>query len=342
MLKQSIACCFHPTVVVVIDDQRSYLDNLTLGFSERFAVKSFSNPFEALDYLEVAQDKTDTVLNGYVSSLKNRENIGDLDKTYLSHAYTDIDVFGIHKMIYDPNRFNRMVVVIVDYAMPGMDGFRICSALKDWPFKFLMLTGKVMNNEVIKAFNAGLIDRFMSKEQRDFFEQLESNIFDLQYAYFQESTHTIIKNLSASPVSCLGDPAFIEFFNVFFKEKQLFEYYIVNESGCFLFLDLYGKPSWLVIKTEHEMQALEQIASDCDAPLEVISPLRLREKVLFLFSEEDESIPVQDWEQYMYPAKKFKGDKADYYYTYIPDAGPYHLDQDKIASYHNFLMQFKG
>jgi CheY-like chemotaxis protein len=339
MSDKKIACYFHPTAVISIDDQQDYLDNLAAKISKDACVKTFSDAFKAVEFLK-AQNVEGGFLDKHVTSLKDREDIGDLERDDVARAYTSVDVFDIHKIVYDANRFKKIVVIIVDYAMPGMNGLQVCEALKHMPFKFIMLTGEATPETVIKAFNEGLIHRFVSKSSSKFYDELKTSIYDLQKMQFQEFSEVIVKSLAASPVSSLGDAAFIDFFDNFCKQNNIAEYYLINESGSYLLLDSEGNISILAVKNEREMEENTNVAIDCELSDDIIQNFKSRKKMLFLFGEKDEfQVSVKDWDKYMYPAEKLIGKKGTYYYSHIKDIGRYDIDIDKIVSYREYLSR---
>ncbi|MGD9153367.1 MAG: response regulator [Gammaproteobacteria bacterium] len=337
MSDKKIACCFYPTKVIVIDDQQSYLNRISLEIGKDIDIDCFAEAKEAVDFLK-KQPKVDFLSSKLLSSLKDRENIGDLENDYIERAYTAINVFDIHKMIYNTDRFKQIIVIIVDYAMPEMDGLQVSEALKNIPFKIIMLTGKAPPDVVIKAFNAGFIHRYVSKDSSDFKKELENAIFDLQKAYFYESSETAIKSLAISPTSCLGDTKFAEFFNEFCRKENVVEYYLMNEAGSYLLLDMQGNPSILAVKTERDMSEYAEIARDYDAPQKITEALTSYKKLLFLFNEDDQyNVPIENWDDYSYPATKLKGDKDIFYYSHIKNVDKYDIDKSKIVSYQSFL-----
>jgi len=54
-------------------------------------------------------------------------------------------------------------LVILDVNMPGMDGYEVCSRLREFSnFPILMLTARAQENDILRGFNAG-VDDYLGK-----------------------------------------------------------------------------------------------------------------------------------------------------------------------------------
>jgi DNA-binding response OmpR family regulator len=57
-------------------------------------------------------------------------------------------------------------LVILDVNMPGMDGYEVCSRLREFSsFPILMLTARSQENDILRGFNAG-VDDYLGKPFR--------------------------------------------------------------------------------------------------------------------------------------------------------------------------------
>jgi len=336
MNQNEIACCYFPTTVLFLDDKIDELKNVKISMDRNLVCKLYRNPLNALDYM-TNEYKPNPFIKKWISNLKDIDR--EQDPT---HSYIDIDISAIHQEIYALDRFKEISIIIVDYDMPKMDGLKFCKKLINNPIKKLMLTGVADESLAVQAFNEGTIDHFVGKGERNFTDHLNEAIAKLQQAYFQDLSSMIINNLAANPYSCLGDPVFSKFFAKLCQERNIMEYYLVNDSGCFLLLDINGNPSWLIVKSEQHMKHYWQSAKDNDAPKDIVKALAKKEKVLFLFSEEDEySLPVSAWANYMHPATKLNGKNNKYYYAVVEGAAIYDIHTDNIASYQKYLEVFQ-
>jgi len=330
MDKGFLSCCYFPTRIVLLDDDEHFLKSIGLKLGREIDYLAYSNPSEALRFLN--EHRPDPFTNRCL--LRPEELTRD-------HRNIDIDVRAIRQEIYNPKRFEEIYVLVVDYAMPGMNGLELCKQLNDRSLKVILLTGEADTTIATQAFNKGIIHKYIRKDEENFAKLLSDAIHELQRQRFEELSEIIIDSLtnnSEYPPSCLDDPVFVQFFNDLIKKHHVAEYYLLDASGSFLFLNKQGSVSWLAVKDEDAMNADVFDAEICDEKVDdkIIDSLKTREKVLFLYSDEDfRQFPTQ-WRAYMHPAKQLSG-RSIYYYSYIENSNIYHIDVKRMLSYSNYL-----
>jgi CheY-like chemotaxis protein len=318
----------------MIDDNRKFLNNIKLDLDPKRAIFQFyDNPVKALQFL-TEKYTPDPFINRCIQHPEERHR---------DHRNIDVDIRAIHKELYNPMRFNEISVIVVDYAMPGLNGLEFCERLKSRQFKMILLTGEADEKLANDAFNRGIIHRFIRKDTLNFVEVLKSAINELQLMYFQDLSEIIINSLTKNPdypYCCLDDQVFINFFEMLCNKNQFTEYYLMDATGSYLFLDFEGKPTWLAVKDENWMEsdAFTAEMSDTEISPEILEPLRKREKLLYLHSDDDFDKQPQDWLPYLHPAQKLIG-RSIYYYAYINDPKVYDIHSDRILSYKEYLAK---
>jgi hypothetical protein len=202
---------------------------------------------------------------------------------------------------------------------------------------YTFLTGITDHKIAINAFNDGIIDKFIMKDDPNLFTSLDQAIVEMQKKYFGDLSELVIKNITASTFSYLENRKFIDFFLHFIKTNYISEFYLIDPIGSFLLLNARGELMWLVIKSDQDIMNDCQIAIDQNALGEIISALSDRRKLLFLFSEEDYKQPVENWPSYFHSAQKIE-DIQGCFYSLIQGERAYEIAgicKEKIFIYEN-------
>lgn len=328
---EKIGIYSHPTTCLLVDDNKQFLEIVAAElFSEKMASLFYDNPQMVLKYLaHIRENESST--DG--SLIQNDEFAPD-------HLTINLNIKSIHSLIYKKDRFKEISNIVVDFAMPSMNGIELCRKINnDYIYKIL-LTGEASKDLAVEAFNEGLINKFIMKSSSDATELLCQSIKELQAKFFIKRSEMFLNamdNQAKGIVGLLKDENFLVLFNRLYTDNQFFEYYLLDEQGSFLFLDFHGKPSWLLMKSEREMEKLYQYARDEEAPSEVISMLKERKKIPYFHSEEDLQTPPSGWLKYMHPAIELKGSEQNYYYSFFKETSLYALEMEKVFSYYQYL-----
>lgn len=330
MKQLTTGICFYPTKVGLIDDNAEYLESLAWYFKTKGVnCLSFTNPQKALDFL-TNQYKADSFVN---RCIQNKES------NHFDHLLSVLNIPVVREEIYNPNRFNEMSILVIDYAMPEMNGLELCRQLRKLPIKIIMLTGEANKEFAVEVFNEGSIDKFILKSTSNLQDSLFQMISDLQIEYFLDLSKIALNKItdfSKNILTCLDDAVFIAFFKNLCAENKISEYYLLDVQGSFLLLDTNGKPYILAVANEEMMETYYQLATDDSAPDQVIEPLKSKRMLPYFHSPSDFSIRPAEWERYLHPLENVQG-KETYYCAYIKDVDQYQLNVDKICSYKNFL-----
>lgn len=311
MSYRSLPCCYYPTKVFFLDDNSNYLNNITLTLDKKIRSDVGVNPRKLAE--KMLSESIVPFSQRYLRIFEDFENAQGLN---CQHAVS-IDFKKIYQELQNPERRNQISVLLVDYAMPGMNGVEFFQLLKHLPMKKVMVTGEADYSIAVDAFNEGVIDRFIVKDDPDFFEKINSTIVEMQKKYFQEMSAPVLAHLNASTNSSLFDPAFHDFFDNFIVEKNIEEYYLVDSAGSFLMRDAVGKTIWLVVKDDKELDDYYDIASEFDETKVFAQQLKQRHVIPFFLTEKDWQVPVNAWGPYLYPAQRLQGNNKTYYYSVI-------------------------
>ena len=130
VLRLPLTPYFHPTTVVFVDDNQSFLSSLDLELPVGWAYRSFTDPLEAFDFLEQP-----AALPPIVERCFSVQEASGFSPTI------HLDVSAIEQEINHVERFERISVAVIDYAMPSLNGLELCEQMTDPWVRKALLTG---------------------------------------------------------------------------------------------------------------------------------------------------------------------------------------------------------
>ena len=277
---------YYPTQVLCVDDDPSLLGGLELGLGPFFKLKTEKNPLNVLKQLKLAATHRE-------APLMERIRDEDLDEEF--DCPINLRISKIIDKASDKARHAEFSVLIVDHSMPEMTGFELCEALVNHPIKKIMLTGEKDHNLAAKAFNQGLIDYFIPKDQPNLMEHLVGIVSLLQQRYFEEKTSFVIKAAKSLHQSFLASPEFVHEFNAFLQQYKIVEFYLLDVVGSYLGLDAKGNPHWFLARTEGHMLELLDLAEGVVLQEALRKGLQDRKKLVYFLREEQRNLDLDQW-----------------------------------------------
>lgn len=223
---------YHPTAAIFVDDQEAFIHS-TLAIVENLTdCRSFLDPQEALKYVKSIKSGS--------SLIKQLEKLDEHTDVLLTQK-------DLADYLGSLDRFKLETTLVVDYAMPKINGLEFFETVESKFFEKIMLTGEASSAIAIKAFNRHLIDRFIYKDSPKVFEELNNALLELRMEYFEGSTKNLLLRHLPSFLSSL---AFKDFFMQIFHKVKGVEYYLVNVLGDFLILDEEGHGTWVCVRDQ--------------------------------------------------------------------------------------------
>ena len=241
---------------------------------------------------------------------------------------------GIRELAFNPQRFSEIPMIIVDYAMPEMNGLEFCQKIENSPCNKIMLTGVADLDIAVDGFNKGVIDQFIIKNsQSDFVRQLELIVSEFRWKYFQQLSQPLLDQLALQKNCCLFEPNYKELLQQLCSELQIVKFYLLDRSGSLVLLDAAGQASWLLVKTATELDELMDIARTTDGtPPHILQALEQQQKAPYFYTESDHSTVVQAWERLLHPITKLPGEN-EFYYTLVQNPEQYGFEQQRVIPY---------
>lgn len=319
---------YFPTTAVFVDDDRDFLLNFSLQLNEELSYVLFDSPQKGQEHIKkqlISHDR-----RTYFKVLNKTESIHPG-----AHMF-QLSTEDIYKEIYQPNRFQEISVVVVDYSMPGMNGLEFCQSLKKSPIKKILLTGRADESIAIQAFNEGVIDHFIQKNDPKVSQKLEAAIQSLQQAYFAETADVLMQTLSKESYHFLEDPVFVESFQQYCDKHNITEYYLTESPKGFLLADSVGGVHQMLVMEPSDIAVQVAIAKDEDAPDALITQLESGFAVP-CFSESDGHYVngLEEWEDKLYPADIIQGDR-EYRVSFLKKPITM-LEHSKVCFYEAYL-----
>jgi CheY-like chemotaxis protein len=252
----------YPGTVAFLDDERHFLDGLSVAVPEDFVCQFFQKPQRCIDFL-LGQVPAWQSQKLAMAQLVGRSEVpgalleGLVGGLYASHA-----------------RFELTTVLVVDFQMPAMNGLTVLDQLKSWPGKRVMLTGQADEQLAVDAFNRGLIDHFIPKHAPDSLDRLATVVSVLRCEGADQCGEALKLKLTPAQQVLLADPAFALAVNVQAKAAGWVEHAIVPEPFGVLGVTAEGKIQWLQLETEPSLQELAEILNDAGHTQSLVDQVR--------------------------------------------------------------------
>ena len=325
---------FHPSTVVFLDDNHQFLSDLELRLPGRMPYILHEDPAVALAEVN-RHTATPTLANRCFSRLEN-------ERGSWRDSIIEFDVALIEEEVNSVERFHRTSVVVVDYAMPAMNGLEFCEKITDPYVKKLLLTGAADEKLAVRAFNDGLIDRFILKNQPDSLDLMLQFTNELQIAHFQRQQTVLAAALSLNPPPFIYDPTLIDEIERLAHRHSFVEHYLVGDPPGYLLLTSSGDVQRLVVMDECEFAAQTERARQHAAPEELLSAMRSRSKIVCVY----ESLLGNDaadypWQEFAFDSWRVEG--ASTWWLALISQPPVSIDFDPgSSSLDAYLDQLDG
>ena len=321
---------YFPTTVMIVDDNASFLKGFALQLPEDLAYRMFDSAEAAL--AEINRPSPPPLYQRCFSHY--RTAAVDDGSERLIH----LDLSLIEREISNADRFRETTVVVVDYDMPGLDGLTFCERIDNPNVKKILFTGVADEKVAVAAFNSGLIDRFIIKNDPDALARVIASIEDLQSAYFRDISAMLRRSLLLDAPAFLTDRAFEDFFTRLRRRHRFVEYYLVAKPGGFLLLTDRGTLYRLVVLNDDEVAAQARFAESHGARPEIMRRLTDRRELGYFFESTDEYFDASEyeWDEYLFPSERLKGQQV--WHWALIKSPPVDIDFDcETAHYHAYL-----
>lgn len=310
---------YYPTTTVFIDDNERFLSTITLDLEPGLIYNVYSNTTNALYNIKN---------NSVAEAIQLKEN------SCISNILLEI--------VHDPSRFKSVSAIVVDYTMPDRNGLEVCSELNGLNIGKIMLTGDADASLAVKAFNDGLIDYFITKNQSNFTQIVSDKLTELQHGVFKSLTHTIINLINDVNLCLLFNENFSKYFTNFINKGNIVEYYLIDDIGSYFMFDKFGKINWLLSVTEKQIQYYIELAIEFGASKKILNILKNRTYIPFFPKKDIEILADGDnWLPYFHKVKK-QDLQGEFYLSWGSNLNLIDVGSENIVTFNKYLYEVWG
>lgn len=307
---RTLPAIFFPTQTIIIDDNSQFLESLSLSLSYKAgSYKFFSNPVKALAFIKDNIEESN-LIKSYITLLEEEE---------ADHKTLDISISDLYKEVFNNERFRVITNIIVDYDMPILNGLEFCKELEDvTTINKILLSGAVDDKAAIDAFNKKLINCFIPKNQDNIIKLIHTAIHNGVTQYFNNLSQIIYVSIRANKKNIIFDHhLFISFLNSIIQEKNIVEYYLIEENGSYLMIDDKGRANILHLCEDNMIDYFYNIALEEDLDNELLAELKNRSKIFFYHDINKKELPnINEWGNYLKTPQILTLEDKNYYYHF--------------------------
>lgn len=289
--------------IVLVDDNDSFLNNLSYKLSDNYLLDTYNDPHKALENILSVYN------NDKVSNLINEIETED-DELFYSIDFSKI------KTISEESNKNQLVsVVIVDYSMPLMNGIEFCKKLSHLPVLKIMLTGHADFKLAVDAFNNGIIDKFLVKDTDFMIDEIKDSINEIQELFFEKLSNPLLNCLSSKKETPITSNEYLNHLQKIITELNIVEYYLLNPLGSYLLINKERTKHYFMVLLEKQLEEYIEIAQNMNGDTDVINKMVQRTHAPIFIDELDYKLPISDWKSLLKPIQQANG----YHYCIISE-----------------------
>lgn len=285
----SIPICFYPMRKIILDDDNAFSQSLLLKMhGENFI--SYTSPDETLNYLQEVYRPTLTQSNLIT------------DHSLFSDSGTqqpiNMNIDKLKQMLFKLTH-SDISVLLIDYHMPEMKGTDFLKKIQHLPIKKALITGESDTHVAINAFNSGLINAYLGKNDPNFLGKINNLLFELEWQYFVDLSNFFY---SIPGFHYLRNAHFISQFIKIIQENDITAFCLTHIQGNFTAVNKKGNQLHILTRTKTQLLELAEIAKEDGGSRETIHKLKAGCVIPFFDDLEYWQIPANQWDSFLYPA----------------------------------------
>lgn len=243
-----------PKRVTYVDDDGRMLDILRMTMPKQVSREFIGSPDAALGrlQLEAAYWRSIELL---LSKANEQSSEGSGEAPHYVGSY-----------FQDWRRFHLTGVLIVDYAMPGLNGLELIRRLGGSPARRILLTGQADAEIAVQAFNSGLIQKFIPKSTPNLHKEITRSADEMHHSVCEHLGHLVRGTLRNNHVELLYDPSVVRGLTQKVEELEWTEYVVVGTPFGLLGMSNRGPLQWLQVETADSLKELSAAMTEYGYP----------------------------------------------------------------------------
>lgn len=232
---------------IFVDDDHSYLDNLSVSIGVQYRPRFFAHTSEVDDALS-QQDflvRQEQKFLGAISA--------GGDHTPIPAALEYFAWEGRHDIVS---------VLVSDQVMPAESGVSLCERHGHFGLRRVLLTGAADSQLAVQAFNSGAIEQFIPKQSPGLLDQINGALMlQIDKSMEQRDIH-LRDTLPAWAHKALASTRFCAGLTRFIQSRRIVEYVVIGQPFGVLGLTSMGKMLWCPIESDSTLDDVVHILRD--------------------------------------------------------------------------------
>jgi hypothetical protein len=260
---------YHPTAVVLVDEDAAFLHATTMRLQGAFQCFSFRRLEDAIAHIEASArafqgaDAADAVTPPGLM-----EHVRDPAERALH-----LKASRLPRVFSDAARFAKTSVIVTGDTGGGAASLAALERMRAAPVRKLALLGANADGFAARAVTEGLADAVCARAPSDFYKSLTEHLRTLQLEFFRLLTRPIEPALSQSDARFLADAHVQAAFRAFVIQHDIIEHCACLHPPGILGLDAAGNPVLMIVVDDDYRRASFEIAHAEGAPTELLRRL---------------------------------------------------------------------
>ncbi|MDX1901074.1 MAG: hypothetical protein SFW66_03595 [Gammaproteobacteria bacterium] len=290
---------YFPTKKLLLDDDKTFAQSVLLKMYGKNFI-DFTSPQQALNFL-----------NDEYKPCFDKNQLISFEESTATQQTISIQIDKIKQFFNTPYQ-QDISVVLVDYHMPEMLGTEFLTKIQHYPIKKILITGEHDSQIAINAFNNGLVNAYIRKDDPEFSYKIQSMVAELEWQYFTHYSQGTITNIPE--LQFLTNASFIQTFKQYIADNNISAFYLMDMYGSFCIHLPSGEHSYFLIRSRSFLNQLAESAKEDGASQETVKKIAEGKAIPFFADKNYWEISADQWDQYLYDAHPLPGDN-DFVWT---------------------------